>query len=112
VTYTLKNFINLANPHLGIEWTTQADFGILPAPWINGSLLILGSRAGILTFLRFSSIINVNFLSLSDRQYIQDIELVNLRNKLLHYPLPIRGLHILHFLLGTQCSQDTVRYLT
>lgn len=35
-----------------IEWTTQANFGILPAPWLNGSLLILGTRAGTLTFLR------------------------------------------------------------
>lgn len=55
---------------LGIEWTTQADFGILPAPWINGSLLILGTRAGILTFLRFSSICKCSVLSLlSDNTY-------------------------------------------
>lgn len=37
---------------------------------------------------------------------------MNLRNKLLHYPLPTCGLHILHFLLGIQCSQGAVRYLS
>ncbi|KAF8884432.1 putative zinc-finger of transcription factor IIIC complex-domain-containing protein, partial [Gymnopilus junonius] len=36
-----------------IDWTRQVDFGILPAPGVDGSLLVLGSRAGCLTFLRY-----------------------------------------------------------
>ncbi|PPQ88838.1 hypothetical protein CVT25_010267, partial [Psilocybe cyanescens] len=36
-----------------IEWTPQPNFGLLPTPSIDGSLLILGTRAGCLTFLRY-----------------------------------------------------------
>ncbi|KAJ3511250.1 hypothetical protein NLJ89_g4210 [Agrocybe chaxingu] len=36
-----------------IEWTSQVDFGITPTPCLDASLLILGSRAGYLTFLRY-----------------------------------------------------------
>ncbi|PPQ96911.1 hypothetical protein CVT26_005897 [Gymnopilus dilepis] len=37
----------------GLEWTPQADFGISPTPCVDGSLLVLGNRAGSLTFLRY-----------------------------------------------------------
>ncbi|KAF8192909.1 hypothetical protein BJ912DRAFT_961343 [Pholiota molesta] len=36
-----------------IGWTPQIEFGIEPAPWLDGSLLILGSRSGHLTFMRY-----------------------------------------------------------
>ncbi|CAA7270424.1 unnamed protein product [Cyclocybe aegerita] len=36
-----------------IEWTPQVDFGITPTPCLDASLLVLGSRAGYLTFLRY-----------------------------------------------------------
>jgi general transcription factor 3C protein 4 len=35
-----------------VAWTPQADFGFDPKPHLDGSLLITGSRAGFLTFLR------------------------------------------------------------
>ncbi|KAF5309828.1 hypothetical protein D9619_010322 [Psilocybe cf. subviscida] len=37
-----------------IAWTPQADFGFEPTPRLDGSLLVLGSRAGYLTFLRYA----------------------------------------------------------
>ncbi|KAF8154505.1 transcription factor IIIC subunit delta N-term-domain-containing protein [Crassisporium funariophilum] len=36
-----------------ITWTPQVDFGISPTPCLDGSLLILGNRAGCLTFIRY-----------------------------------------------------------
>ncbi|KJA14204.1 hypothetical protein HYPSUDRAFT_195326 [Hypholoma sublateritium FD-334 SS-4] len=37
---------------VSIEWTSQIDYGFEPAPWVDSSLLILGTRSGHLTFLR------------------------------------------------------------
>ncbi|OBZ74221.1 hypothetical protein A0H81_05958 [Grifola frondosa] len=36
-----------------IGWSSQTDFGLTPAPSIDGSLLAAGNRAGSITFLRF-----------------------------------------------------------
>ncbi|PPQ73141.1 hypothetical protein CVT24_009134 [Panaeolus cyanescens] len=38
---------------ISILWTPQADFGITPAPYIDGSFLVLGNRGGGLHFLRY-----------------------------------------------------------
>ncbi|KAF9465990.1 putative zinc-finger of transcription factor IIIC complex-domain-containing protein [Collybia nuda] len=40
---------------VSITWSPQADFGITPAPVVDGSLLIVGNRAGSLIFLRYRS---------------------------------------------------------
>ncbi|KAF9042996.1 putative zinc-finger of transcription factor IIIC complex-domain-containing protein [Panaeolus papilionaceus] len=59
--------LNSINPHedntslatvlkaqiISILWTPQADFGVSPAPYIDGSLLVLGNRGGGLHFLRY-----------------------------------------------------------
>ncbi|KAJ8085355.1 hypothetical protein PM082_011017 [Marasmius tenuissimus] len=45
----------LSSQVVSIEWTQQADFRVQPTPRIDGSLLICGSRAGMLIFLRFNS---------------------------------------------------------
>ncbi|KAJ8093131.1 hypothetical protein PM082_020616 [Marasmius tenuissimus] len=45
----------LSSQVVSVEWTQQADFGIQPTPRIDGSLLICGSRAGMLIFLRFNT---------------------------------------------------------
>lgn len=37
-----------------IEWSSQADFGLSPAPQIDGSLLAVGNRAGSVSFIRLS----------------------------------------------------------
>lgn len=37
---------------LGMTWSPQADFGLIPTPPVDGSLLIVGNRAGSLAFLR------------------------------------------------------------
>ena len=37
---------------LGISWSKQADFGLIPPPPLDGSFLVTGSRAGFLTLLR------------------------------------------------------------
>lgn len=37
----------------GIEWTPQVNFGMVPTPWLDGSLLVLGTRAGYVTLLRY-----------------------------------------------------------
>ncbi|KAF8962108.1 transcription factor IIIC subunit delta N-term-domain-containing protein [Flammula alnicola] len=54
---------------ISIEWTPQVDFGIEPTPWIDCSLLVLGSRAGHLTFLRYrnGAAHRVASLSVSDQ---------------------------------------------
>ncbi|KAJ6551185.1 putative zinc-finger of transcription factor IIIC complex-domain-containing protein [Mycena capillaripes] len=36
-----------------IKWSQQADFGLTPTPFDNGSLLVAGNRAGMLLFLRY-----------------------------------------------------------
>ncbi|KAI0064060.1 hypothetical protein BV25DRAFT_1869513 [Artomyces pyxidatus] len=36
-----------------LSWSMQCDFGITPAPFYDGSLLALGSRAGTIALLRF-----------------------------------------------------------
>lgn len=36
----------------GISWSPQPIFGVSPAPMINGSLLVGGSRGGSLVFIR------------------------------------------------------------
>ncbi|KAF8066594.1 transcription factor IIIC subunit delta N-term-domain-containing protein [Lyophyllum atratum] len=36
-----------------IIWSPQADFGVIPTPAVNGSLLVAGNRAGSLLFLRY-----------------------------------------------------------
>ncbi|TEB30888.1 hypothetical protein FA13DRAFT_1754967 [Coprinellus micaceus] len=36
-------------------WTSELDFGLVPHPPVDGSLLIVGSRAGSLAFLRYHS---------------------------------------------------------
>lgn len=37
----------------GITWSAQADFGYVPAAYVDGSFLVVGSRSGSLTFLRY-----------------------------------------------------------
>ncbi|KAG5724095.1 Profilin-2, partial [Termitomyces sp. T112] len=36
-----------------MTWSRQADFGLTPTPPVDGSLLIVGNRAGSLVFLRY-----------------------------------------------------------
>ena len=36
----------------GIAWSAQPDFGMAPAPLLDGSLFIAGNRAGALNFMR------------------------------------------------------------
>ncbi|KAF9269144.1 hypothetical protein L218DRAFT_422632 [Marasmius fiardii PR-910] len=43
----------LSSQVVSVEWTSPADFGIQPTPIIDGSLLVCGTRAGTLIFLRF-----------------------------------------------------------
>ncbi|KDR79253.1 hypothetical protein GALMADRAFT_93153 [Galerina marginata CBS 339.88] len=55
-----------------IEWTPQADFGLSPSPTthLDASLLVLGSRAGVVTFLRHKKGADpapVGLLSVADR---------------------------------------------
>ncbi|KAJ7770286.1 putative zinc-finger of transcription factor IIIC complex-domain-containing protein [Mycena maculata] len=52
-----------------IKWSQQADFGLIPAPLENGSLLVAGTRAGTLLFLRYqnSSVELVETWDVSDR---------------------------------------------
>ncbi|KAJ7916764.1 putative zinc-finger of transcription factor IIIC complex-domain-containing protein [Mycena leptocephala] len=38
---------------ISIKWSQQANFGLIPTPVENGSLLIAGNRAGMLLFLRY-----------------------------------------------------------
>ncbi|KNZ77392.1 Putative transcription factor tau subunit sfc9 [Termitomyces sp. J132] len=38
---------------LGLTWSRQADFGINPAPVVDGSFLVLGTRGGTIVFFRF-----------------------------------------------------------
>lgn len=35
-----------------IDWSTQADFNVAPAPSLDGSFLVVGTRGGLLIFLR------------------------------------------------------------
>jgi len=37
----------------GIGWSPQAEFGLAPAPHVDGSLLAVGNRAGSVRFLRY-----------------------------------------------------------
>ncbi|KAG7094041.1 hypothetical protein E1B28_007662 [Marasmius oreades] len=46
----------LCSQVVSVEWTSQADFGIQPTPSVDGSLLVCGTRAGTLIFLRFSPV--------------------------------------------------------
>ncbi|KAF5339838.1 hypothetical protein D9611_009127 [Ephemerocybe angulata] len=36
-------------------WTSQPDFGMVPHPHIDGSLLVVGNRGGSLTFIRYGN---------------------------------------------------------
>jgi len=38
-----------------LTWSLQADFGIEPAPILDASFLVVGTRGGILHFLRFEN---------------------------------------------------------
>ncbi|KAF9479133.1 hypothetical protein BDN70DRAFT_709576 [Pholiota conissans] len=38
-----------------IEWTPQVEFGVEPAPWLDASLLVVGSRSGHIRFLRYQN---------------------------------------------------------
>jgi general transcription factor 3C polypeptide 4 len=38
---------------IGIEWSTQAEFGLSPATNLDGSLLACGNKAGSIFLLRF-----------------------------------------------------------
>lgn len=38
---------------VSVAWSSQPDFGLIPSPIVDGSLLVAGSRAGSLIFLRF-----------------------------------------------------------
>lgn len=48
-SYTRKLTLNLSK---GITWTTQADFQMKPAVTVDASLLIVGNRAGKISFFR------------------------------------------------------------
>ncbi|KAJ7097604.1 putative zinc-finger of transcription factor IIIC complex-domain-containing protein [Mycena epipterygia] len=54
---------------ISIKWSQQADFGLTPSPVDNGSLLVAGTRAGMLLFLRYrnSSVELVDTLSVSQQ---------------------------------------------
>ncbi|KAJ7240849.1 putative zinc-finger of transcription factor IIIC complex-domain-containing protein [Mycena haematopus] len=54
---------------ISIQWSQQADFGLTPTPLDNGSLLVAGTRAGMLLFLRYrdSDVELVHTASISDR---------------------------------------------
>jgi len=38
----------------GIDWSTHADFNVAPAPSLDGSFLVAGTRGGLVIFLRHS----------------------------------------------------------
>ncbi|KAI0642097.1 putative zinc-finger of transcription factor IIIC complex-domain-containing protein [Trametes meyenii] len=54
-----------------IEWTPQPDWGLTPAPSCDASLLVVGNRAGSVTFLRYDGAAGqmfvVNRATVSDR---------------------------------------------
>jgi hypothetical protein len=50
--FTLHDMFPVILSLTGIEWTPQVDFGMVPTPWLDGSLLVLGTRAGFVTLLR------------------------------------------------------------
>lgn len=58
--YQLRHFT-------GLEWTPQVDFGISPTLQLDGSLLILGSRAGYITLLRYVLVYQTASLQLVQR---------------------------------------------
>ncbi|KAJ7444557.1 putative zinc-finger of transcription factor IIIC complex-domain-containing protein [Mycena galericulata] len=54
---------------VSIKWTQQADFGLNPTPLENASLLVAGTRAGMILFLRYhnSSVDLVDTLFVADQ---------------------------------------------
>ncbi|KAG6878555.1 hypothetical protein C0992_007917 [Termitomyces sp. T32_za158] len=51
--FATKTAAYLMTPDHGMTWSPQADFGLTPTPPVDGSLLIVGNRAGSLVFLRY-----------------------------------------------------------
>ncbi|KAJ7182836.1 putative zinc-finger of transcription factor IIIC complex-domain-containing protein [Mycena crocata] len=58
---------------ISIKWSQQADFGLNPTPVENGSLLVAGTRAGMLLFLRYrdSSVELVDSLVITDQWIVR-----------------------------------------
>lgn len=54
-----------SNRPLGIAWSSQADFNVVPAPALDASLLAVGTRAGILFFLRWGYLLQLGALTLT-----------------------------------------------
>ncbi|KAF7369209.1 hypothetical protein MVEN_00248500 [Mycena venus] len=54
---------------ISIKWSQQADFGLTPTALENGSLLVAGTRAGMLLFLRYrnTSVELAKTVSISER---------------------------------------------
>ncbi|KAF7377460.1 hypothetical protein MSAN_00167800 [Mycena sanguinolenta] len=74
--FLLEHFANenntvraLKSQVISIHWSQQADFGLTPTPLDNGSLLVAGTRAGMLLFLRYrnSNVELAETASISDR---------------------------------------------
>ncbi|KAG5352638.1 hypothetical protein C0989_001363 [Termitomyces sp. Mn162] len=61
----IKTVQALNSQTTSMTWSRQADFGLTPTPPVDGSLLIVGNRAGSLVFLRCESNI-ILFNSLND----------------------------------------------
>ncbi|KAJ6482521.1 putative zinc-finger of transcription factor IIIC complex-domain-containing protein [Mycena sanguinolenta] len=74
--FLLEHFSNenntvraLKSQVISIHWSPQADFGLTPTALDNGSLLVAGTRAGMLLFLRYrnSTVELAETTSISDR---------------------------------------------
>jgi hypothetical protein len=51
ISFAVNDFIPLSL-YIGIVWSSQPDFGIAPAPFLDASLLVTGNRAGTLSLFR------------------------------------------------------------
>ncbi|KAJ6485661.1 hypothetical protein C8R45DRAFT_930763 [Mycena sanguinolenta] len=53
---------------IGVLWSSHADFDMTPAPCVNSSLLVTGTRAGTVMFFRFkdSALAHVATITVSD----------------------------------------------